>query len=144
MDVVIALAAVLVVNTYTTADVFAGVIVKDVTPDAEVTVEPTAATILAFPVAVNVTGVLAAPSVAVNVIASEAVTVSLTTLSNGTLTVSGSVAEPVPATIVVGATESVFALAGIAASVPNVMAAARARAIFLNEFIFLLVFDSLN
>jgi hypothetical protein len=40
---------------------------------------------------------------------------------------------------VVATTDMVLALAGVATIVPNVMAATTARAIFLNEFIFLLV-----
>jgi hypothetical protein len=53
--------------------------------------------------------------------------------------VNGDAAVPEPDTSVVTSTETVLALAGVTTSVPNVMAATTARAIFLNEFIFLLL-----
>jgi hypothetical protein len=63
------------------------------------------------------------------------------TLSKGTFTVRGNAAEPssVATAFVVTATDTVLALAGVATIVPKVMAATRPRAIFLNEFIFLLI-----
>jgi hypothetical protein len=47
----------------------------------------------------------------------------------------GDAAVPEPETAVVTATDTVLALAGVTTSVPKVMAATTARAIFLNEFI---------
>jgi hypothetical protein len=141
-ETVTAEAAVLVVYRYATAVVDAGVTVKEVTPEAVVTVEPIAVSnLVPAPVVVNVTGVPDG-TVAVRVRASDVVVaVSLITLSKGTLTVSGKAAEPssVETALVVTATDTVLALAGVATIVPKVMAATRPRAIFLNEFIFLLV-----
>jgi hypothetical protein len=94
------------------------------------------------PTAVNVTGV---PATTVAVIRSASlfvavvVSATLTTLSEGTFTVNGEAAVPEPDTSVVTSTETVLALAGVTTSVPKVMAATTARAIFLNEFIFLLL-----
>jgi len=142
-ETVTADAAVLVVYAYTVAVVEAGVTVIDEDPADALTVEPIADTrrVLA-PTAVNVTGV---PATTVAVIRSASlfvavvVSATLTTLSEGTLTVNGDAAVPEPDTSVVTSTETVLALAGVTTSVPNVMAATMARAIFFNEFIFLLV-----
>jgi hypothetical protein len=146
-DTVTAEAVVLVVYRYATAVVDAGVTVKEVTPEAVVTAEPIAVSNLVFaPVVENVTGVPDG-TVAVRVRTSDVTTaVSLIALSKGTFTVSGAAADPssVATAFVVTATETVLALAGVATIVPKVMAATRPRATFLNEFIFLLVFDSLN
>jgi hypothetical protein len=136
-DTVTADAAVLVVYRYATAVVDAGVTVKDVTPDAVVGAGVRVVSNLALPVVVNVTGV-PDTTVAVSVRTSEVVVaVSLMTLSKGTFTVRGAVAAPVSAAsaFVVTATDTVLALAGVTTSVPKVMAATMARAIFLNDFI---------
>jgi hypothetical protein len=137
-ETVTADAAVLVVYRYATAVVDAGVTVREVTPEAVVTEEPIAVSNFVFaPVVAKVTAVPDG-TVAVRVSTSEVVVaVSLMTLSKGTLTVRGAVAAPVSAStaFVVTATDTVLALAGVTTSVPKVMAATKARAIFLNEFI---------
>jgi hypothetical protein len=132
---------VLVVYKYATASVDAGVTVNDVTPEAVVGAGVRVVSNFELPVTANVTGVPDG-TVAVRVSTSDVVVaVSLITLSKGTFTVSGAIAEPVSAAtaFVVTATDTVLALAGVATIVPKVMAATRPRAIFLNEFIFLLV-----
>jgi hypothetical protein len=140
-ETVTAEAVVLVVYRYATAVVDAGVTVKDDTPEAELGAGVRVVSNLELPVVANVTGV-PATTVAVRVSTSDVVVaVSLITLSKGTFTVSGAVADPVSAStaFVVTATDTVLALAGVATIVPKVMAATRPRATFLNEFIFLLV-----
>jgi hypothetical protein len=139
-ETVTADAVVLVVYRYATACVLAGVTVRDVTPEAVVGAGVRVVSNFELPVTANVTGVPEG-TVAVRVRTSDVdVAVSLITLSKGTFTVSGAVAEPVSAStaFVVTATDTVLALAGVATIVPKVMAATTARAIFLNEFIFLL------
>jgi hypothetical protein len=142
-ETVTADAAVVVVYAYTVAVVEAGVTVIDDDPADALTVEPIAETRrVPAPTAVNVTGV---PATTVAVIRSASlfvtveVSATLTTLSDGTLTVNGEAAVPAPEISVVTSTETVLALAGVITSVLIVMAATTARAIFLNEFIFLLL-----
>lgn len=136
-ETVTAEADVLVVYRYATAVVDAGVTVSEVTPDAVVGVGESVVSNLALPEVANVTGV-PETTVAVSVRTSdEPVAVSLIELSKGTATVRGAAAEPSSAVayFVVTATETVLALAGVTTSVPKVMAATMARAIFLNDFI---------
>lgn len=114
-------------------------IVKDDDPDVEPTgaaVVCNADTIVAF-VDVTVTDVPVS-TVAINCSASAA----STELSAGTGNAAGvAIAEAVVFAVPLSDTATVItaALAGVATIVPNVMAATMARAIFLNEFIFLLV-----